>query len=303
MLLILIFIFILCIFLIYKFFIWIISLAPTYTKTENSITTISNDNTTQDQSQQPEEAKDEELSPEERYNRAYCYIFDSKNIFTDNVILCNYNNLIDHDSIIVFDSAFIKCARMAINENFIDSNKLRRLYGYPRQQRILKQFIESGIISKNYDSWGKHNILMDATNLEDILIKVEAQIEKTDTEDKERRKEEQARYKQAEAERERAVIAAKIKEKHRRRQLEKVIRQELIDSGELFGEQPKRPPIPREIVDAVYSRDGGRCVYCGSTDNLQLDHIIPFSKGGATTLENLQLLCQKCNIEKSNKIG
>lgn len=102
---------------------------------------------------------------------------------------------------------------------------------------------------------------------------------------------------------ERKEIAEKIKEKHRRRQLEKIVRQELIDSGELFGDQPKREKIPREIVDAVYTRDGGRCVYCGSTENLQLDHMIPFSKGGATTLENLQLLCQKCNIEKSNKIG
>lgn len=108
---------------------------------------------------------------------------------------------------------------------------------------------------------------------------------------------------QFEEEFERECIAKKIKEKYRKRQLEKIIRQELIDSGELFGEQPKRPPIPREIVDAVYKRDGGRCVYCGSTQNLQLDHIIPFSKGGATTLENMQLLCQKCNIEKSNKIG
>lgn len=102
---------------------------------------------------------------------------------------------------------------------------------------------------------------------------------------------------------EKKEIAAKLKEKYRRRQLEKIVRQELIDSGELFGDQPKRPPIPREIVDAVYKRDGGRCVYCGATDNLQLDHIVPFSKGGATSLENLQLLCQKCNLEKSNKIG
>lgn len=104
-------------------------------------------------------------------------------------------------------------------------------------------------------------------------------------------------------EREKEKIRAKIKANYRRKQIEQIVRQELIDSGELFGEQPKRPPIPREIVDVVYKRDGGRCVYCGSAQNLQLDHIIPFSKGGATTLENLQLLCQKCNIEKSNKIG
>ena len=108
---------------------------------------------------------------------------------------------------------------------------------------------------------------------------------------------------QAAQEREKAEIARKVKERQRKRELEKIVTQELIDSGELFGEQPKRPPIPREVVDAVYRRDGGRCVYCGSTENLQLDHIIPFSKGGATILENLQLLCQKCNLEKSNQIG
>jgi hypothetical protein len=104
-------------------------------------------------------------------------------------------------------------------------------------------------------------------------------------------------------EREKAEIAKKVKEKQRKRELEKIVTQELIDRGELFGDQPQRPPIPREIVDAVYRRDGGRCVYCGSTENLQLDHIIPFSKGGATTLENLQLLCQPCNLKKSNHIG
>lgn len=116
-------------------------------------------------------------------------------------------------------------------------------------------------------------------------------------------KAELAKAQQKRLEQEKAEIAKKLKEKHRRRELEKIVRQELIDSGELFGDEPKRPPIPREVVDAVYKRDGGRCVYCGSVENLQLDHIIPFSKGGATTLENLQLLCQKCNLEKSNHIG
>lgn len=114
---------------------------------------------------------------------------------------------------------------------------------------------------------------------------------------------EQAERMRKAAEREKEEIAAMLKERQRRRELEKQVRQELIDSGELFGDRTKRPPIPREVVDAVYRRDQGRCVYCGSTENLQLDHIVPFSKGGATTLENLQLLCQKCNLEKSNKIG
>ena len=117
-------------------------------------------------------------------------------------------------------------------------------------------------------------------------------------------KDEQQKIYQAEREyKERKQIAERIKTNQRRRQLEKEVRQELIDSGELFGDKTKRPRIPKEVVDAVWRKDGGRCVYCGSTENIQLDHIIPFSKGGATTVENLQLLCQKCNIEKSNKIG
>lgn len=110
--------------------------------------------------------------------------------------------------------------------------------------------------------------------------------------------------KQAALEEEKRKIAEKIKERKRRRDLEKLVEQELIDSGELYEEKShERPPIPRDVVDAVWRRDGGRCVYCGSTQNLQLDHIIPFSKGGDTCLANLQLLCRSCNIKKSNKIG
>lgn len=114
---------------------------------------------------------------------------------------------------------------------------------------------------------------------------------------------EKQRERERAAAEERERIKRKIKARQRKRDLEKQVRQEMLDSGELYGEQTKRPPIPREVVDAVYKRDGGRCVYCGSVENLHLDHIIPFSRGGATNVENLQLLCQKCNLEKSNKIG
>ncbi|MEI6823714.1 MAG: HNH endonuclease [Bacteroidota bacterium] len=56
-------------------------------------------------------------------------------------------------------------------------------------------------------------------------------------------------------------------------------------------------------MDKVWNRDGGKCVKCGSQENLEFDHIIPFSKGGSSTYRNIQILCKKCNIEKSNKIG
>ena len=50
----------------------------------------------------------------------------------------------------------------------------------------------------------------------------------------------------------------------------------------------------------VYSRDGGVCQCCGSSLNLEFDHITPFSCGGSSDASNIQLLCQKCNRSKSN---
>lgn len=54
----------------------------------------------------------------------------------------------------------------------------------------------------------------------------------------------------------------------------------------------------------VLMRDGASCQMCGATPQsgakLHVDHIIPWSKGGETTLKNLQSLCEKCNIGKSN---
>lgn len=51
----------------------------------------------------------------------------------------------------------------------------------------------------------------------------------------------------------------------------------------------------------IYKRDNYTCVYCGSTRQLTLDHVIPKSKGGKNDWNNLVTSCQKCNLKKSNK--
>ena len=60
--------------------------------------------------------------------------------------------------------------------------------------------------------------------------------------------------------------------------------------------------IPRKLRDAVFERDGYRCRKCSSTWQLQADHIFPESKGGETTMVNLETLCKKCNLKKGSKI-
>jgi len=60
--------------------------------------------------------------------------------------------------------------------------------------------------------------------------------------------------------------------------------------------------IPGDVQREVYERDKGKCKQCGSTENLHFDHILPFSKGGSSkTADNIQLLCAKHNLKKSDK--
>lgn len=66
--------------------------------------------------------------------------------------------------------------------------------------------------------------------------------------------------------------------------------------------RPTRVPIPADLRRAVFERDVGRCVECGSNFDLQYDHILPVALGGATTVDNLQILCANCNRLKSDTI-
>lgn len=56
--------------------------------------------------------------------------------------------------------------------------------------------------------------------------------------------------------------------------------------------------ISQDVKIAVANRDMGRCVQCGSNQDLQYDHVYPWSQGGLNTYTNLQLLCGYCNKSK-----
>lgn len=72
--------------------------------------------------------------------------------------------------------------------------------------------------------------------------------------------------------------------------------------------QPRAALVPTRVIPtpvklAVWKRDGGRCVLCGSSENLHFDHVIPFSRGGSSLKEeNVQLLCARHNLEKHDAI-
>lgn len=77
-----------------------------------------------------------------------------------------------------------------------------------------------------------------------------------------------------------------------------------IDKRQMLTPQTERASrhISHEVRIAVWNRDQGQCTQCGAREYLEYDHIIPHSKGGASTVNNVQLLCRKCNLAKSDRI-
>lgn len=78
---------------------------------------------------------------------------------------------------------------------------------------------------------------------------------------------------------------------------------------DLFGDglrlrvpKQQRPKIPQEVRDAVFARDGHVCQECGATEDLALDHIYPWSRGGPDTEDNLRVLCRSCNLRKGARV-
>lgn len=50
----------------------------------------------------------------------------------------------------------------------------------------------------------------------------------------------------------------------------------------------------------VFKRDGNRCVYCGTVENLTIDHVLPKSRGGNNHWKNIVTCCKTCNVYKDS---
>jgi len=100
----------------------------------------------------------------------------------------------------------------------------------------------------------------------------------------------------------------KLREERKKKEREEEI-QRILDESELKDKltinecKSKERHIPSHVQKEVWERDKGECVKCGSRENLEFDHIIPFSKGGSNTVKNIRVLCKVCNSRKSDKIG
>jgi len=60
--------------------------------------------------------------------------------------------------------------------------------------------------------------------------------------------------------------------------------------------------VPAALRELVMERDHRRCVICGDTEDITLDHITPQMFGGQHTEENLRVLCRSCNSSKGARI-
>jgi hypothetical protein len=234
-------------------------------------------------------------------------------------LLAEENFIEVDDDISNLDPMFDEAARLIVIHQQGSTSLIQRKLklGYHRAGRLMDQLETAYIVGPFEGTKNRDVLISDLRELEDKLkhLKVNTLIynSKDDFNEiknsmfyKKYKAEIEKKKIQNILEHEKEAIKNELIEKNRKRQLRREVLRELKNDGIINNStinERKREAIPQEVLDMVWNRDSGKCVQCGSQENLEFDHIIPFSKGGANSYRNLQLLCKKCNLEKSNKIG
>lgn len=223
-----------------------------------------------------------------------------------------------------FDPLFKESAILIVTSQQGSTSLIQRKFsiGYNRAGRIIEQLEIAGILGP-FEGSKPRDVLVKNTQDLEILLKGKSLKENYFYEnilpDKidfiQSRVDEYFKNKEVEIENQlKETLKLQLLQEHKEKiekqkinQLKEQLRTEMLQNGliteEIDEESRSREPIPQEIQNKVWNRDGGKCVKCGSQEKLEFDHIIPFSKGGSNTYRNLQLLCEKCNRQKNNKIG
>lgn len=272
---------------------------------------------------EPEDAHDEEMPQEQM-----AIIEERKEHFIDYIAkgragyILHNNNQID---MLHLDPMFEDAARWIVTNQCGSTALIQRKFsiGYNRARRLMDQLENTGVVGAAMGSKPREVLIQDEGFLENLITALDSaeytcQILSTHLIDRysldenkinirvnyylELKKKEEQERERLWIEEEKERLKQVILDKRKKREIKKIALEELRKEG-LIENTKKREPIPQDVQDAVWRRDEGRCVKCGSQENLEFDHIIPFSKGGSNTVRNLQLLCEKCNRSKSNQIG
>jgi HNH endonuclease len=77
-------------------------------------------------------------------------------------------------------------------------------------------------------------------------------------------------------------------------------RQDYLNAGAPMPDwmHTTRPSMSKTKRNSVLARDGYQCQHCGSGHDLQIDHVRPLALGGGNNVDNLQVLCKRCNTSK-----
>ncbi len=72
-----------------------------------------------------------------------------------------------------------------------------------------------------------------------------------------------------------------------------------FSTADTLRRQYRRDPQDPKMREHVMQRDGFACVYCGAVNGLEVDHVVPLSRGGANTMQNIVVACRSCNATKN----